>query len=53
MMKTKYTTPIIEIEELTKLDVLCASREGAFNTPDNSFNTYEGLGEFWDLSGNM
>lgn len=34
-MKEKYTTPIVNCEELTKVDVLCSS--GTENDTDNQF----------------
>ena len=53
MLKNKYTSPTIEVEDLTKADVLCTSKETPDTSPDNYFSSYEALGEFWDLSGLM
>ena len=52
-MKNEYAIPIITIEEILKEDVLCASSEADFNTPDNKLEKFDSLGEFWDLNGVM
>ena len=49
-MKTLYTSPVITVEELTKVDVLCASTEtnkdaGATNV-DNAVQTFGTLADF-------
>ena len=49
-MKTLYTSPVITVEELTKMDVLCASTET--NTDinatdkDNAVQTFGTLADF-------
>jgi len=49
-MKTLYTSPVITVEELTKVDVLCASTE--VNTDqtaadkDNATQTFNSLADF-------
>ena len=49
-MKTLYTSPVITVEELTKIDVLCASTE--VNTSanatdkDNAVQTFGTLADF-------
>ena len=35
-MKTLYTSPVITVEELTKIDVLCVSSEGTFDALTDS-----------------
>jgi hypothetical protein len=49
-MKTLYTSPVITVEELTKMDVLCASTETnkddqAVNK-DNAVQTFGTLADF-------
>ena len=49
-MKTLYTSPVITVEELTKVDVLCASTEtnteqSATNV-DNANQTFGTLADF-------
>ena len=51
-MKTLYTSPAITVEELTKVDVLCAStvtnnsETASTNTYDNVDQLYSTLGDF-------
>ena len=51
-MKTLYTSPVITVEELTKIDVLCASTvvnndDTATTTHyDNADQLYSTLGDF-------
>ena len=49
-MKTLYTSPVITVEELTKIDVLCASSEMNTNETTNGLDNinqqYGTLGDF-------
>lgn len=50
-MKTLYTSPRVTVEELTKIDVLCASTETNTNaqttdTVDNANQTFGTLADF-------
>lgn len=50
-MKTLYTSPVITVEELTKVDVLCASTETntdaqTADTVDNANQTFGTLADF-------
>ena len=49
-MKTLYTSPVITVEELTKVDVLCASTETNTNAlmtdTDNANTGFHTLGDF-------
>jgi hypothetical protein len=51
-MKDLYTSPVVTVEELTKLDVLCASTETSqagtsSNNPfDNANQSMNTLGDF-------
>ncbi len=49
-MKTLYTSPVITVEELTKVDVLCASTETNTNAQatnkDNATQTFGTLADF-------
>ena len=52
-MKTLYTSPVITVEELTKVDVLCASTEvhnannpGITGTYDNADQKFSTLADF-------
>ncbi|MCR5652169.1 MAG: hypothetical protein K6F88_00040 [Ruminococcus sp.] len=52
-MKTLYTSPVITVEELTKIDVLCASTvvntgDGHLSDDhyDNADQLYSTLGDF-------
>ena len=51
-MKTLYTSPVITVEELTKVDVLCASTEvhnqgtALTNTYDNADQKFSTLADF-------
>ena len=49
-MKTLYTSPVITVEELTKIDVLCASTEThndqTAGTHDNADQTFGTLADF-------
>ena len=50
-MKTLYTSPVITVEELTKVDVLCASTEvntdpAAVGEKDNANQTFGTLADF-------
>ena len=47
-MKKKYITPRVEVEELSKVDVLCNSREDDFNTPDNGQQSLLNFPSWWD-----
>ena len=46
--KTMYNSPEITVEELTKVDVLCASAENDENSPDNGQKSLLDLGSWWD-----
>ena len=50
-MKTLYTSPVITVEELAKIDVLCASTETntdsqTTNAVDNANQTFGTLADF-------
>ncbi|MBQ7504970.1 MAG: hypothetical protein IJT79_06625 [Ruminococcus sp.] len=49
-MKTLYTSPVITVEELTKVDVLCASTETNTDAQatdvDNANQTFGTLADF-------
>jgi hypothetical protein len=49
-MKTLYTSPVITVEELTKVDVLCASTETSQTATttnyDNANQTFNTLADF-------
>ena len=50
-MKTLYTSPVITVEELTKVDVLCASTEVNYDpnpaqSVDNANQTFGTLADF-------
>ena len=50
-MKTLYTSPVITVEELTKIDVLCASTETNVDpdsptAKDNAVQTFGTLADF-------
>ena len=47
-MKNKYLTPIIKIEELVKLDVLCESGEISGFTKNGKYNI-EDTARSWTL----
>ena len=58
-MKTLYTSPVITVEELTKVDVLCASTEvsggpgGSTPTTDTYDNANQTFGTLADFSNFM
>ena len=43
-MKTLYTSPVITVEELTKIDVLCASTETSADATTDSVDNINQLG---------
>ena len=44
-MKKLYTSPVVTVEELTKVDVLCASTEmNTVNDPDTKSDNINQLG---------
>ncbi len=53
-MKTLYTSPVITVEELTKIDVLCASTEtNTDQTATNKDNAAQTFGTLADFSNFM
>lgn len=51
-MKKLYTSPVVTVEELTKVDVLCASTEKSDDATSNSVDNINQLGSsIGDLSG--
>ncbi len=52
-MKTLYTSPVITVEELTKIDVLCASTETntdpSASNKDNADQMFGTLADFSNL----
>ena len=53
-MKTLYTSPVITVEELTKVDVLCASTETHDDqTPNAHDNADQKFGTLADFSNFM
>lgn len=48
MKRNEYTTPIIEVEELAKVDVLCASTETSENSPDNGQMSLLDFASWWN-----
>lgn len=47
-MKQKYLSPSIKVEELNKADVLCASTETDFNSPDNGQMSLLDFASWWN-----
>ena len=53
-MKKLYTSPVVTVEELTKVDVLCASTETSNDATTNSVDNINQLGStIGDLSNFM
>ena len=51
-MKKLYTSPVVTVEELTKVDVLCASTETSDDATTNKVDNINQLGSsIGDLSG--
>ena len=46
--KEMYKSPEITVEELAKADILCASVENSFNSPDNGRKSLMDFGSYWD-----
>lgn len=47
-MKSKYFTPLIEVEELNKVDVLCSSAGSSEENPDNGQQSLLDFESWWD-----
>ena len=43
-MKTLYTSPVVTVEELTKVDVLCASTEKTYDDTTGKTDNINQLG---------
>ena len=52
-MKTLYTSPVITVEELTKVDVLCSSTEVNLSVATLSDNANQTFGTLADFSNFM